>query len=166
MSRKHKTVRQDVDDDHYPVLASGNNGFDADVAIDIALQALGQYQPKNTLATAYLVTFSSEITQGMRDRGYEVEDVIDQTYVLAQDVHQAEVRKSDILRRKEVKERERPFVQAMIDDATNWLKVPENQQAVLSFALAVATVVLPDKGAGAKVLKVLNTAPPFCPNHS
>lgn len=145
----------------FPVLSSGNNGFDADVAIDIALQSLGQYQPKNTLAKAYLVTFDSGITQNMRDRGYEVEDVIDQTYVLGQDVHQAEVRERDRQRHQEAKDRDKPLVQNMIDDAINWLKVPENQKTVLGFALAVATVVVPSKGMGAKVLKVLDTASPY-----
>lgn len=145
----------------FPILASGNNGFDADVAIDIALQALGQYQPKNTLAEAYLITFGSGITQNMRDRGYEVYEAIDQTHVLGQDVHQAEVRKLDRQRSREEKETEKPFVKAKIDDAIKWLQVPKNQQAVIEFALAVATMALPDKGAGAKVLKVLNAVSPF-----
>lgn len=145
----------------FPVLASGNNGFDADVAIDIALQALDQYKPKNTLVEAYLVTFGSGITQNMRDRGYEVDEVIDQTHVLGQDVHQAEIRKQDSQRSREAKEKEKPFVQAKIDDAIKWLQVPENQQAIFDFALVVATVALPDKGTGAKVLKVLNAVSPF-----
>ena len=75
----------------FPGLASGNNGFDPDHAIDIAVESISRYQPKNLLSEAHLVTFNSGITQRMRDRGYQVEEAIDQMRVLDQDVHQAQV---------------------------------------------------------------------------
>lgn len=145
----------------FPVLASGNNGFDHDVAIDIAIQSLEQYHPKNKLALAYLVTFGRAITQNMKDRGYEVEEVIDQLHVLDQDMHQAEVRKADKARRRKEKNREKPFVQAKIDEAIEWIQDPKNQAVVFDFAVAIASVALPTKGAGGKVRKVLNVVAPF-----
>lgn len=145
----------------FPILASGNNGFDPDVATDIAIQSLKQFQPKNKLSLAYLVTFGHVITQKMRDYGYEVEEVIDQLHVLDQDAHQAEVRKADKASRKEQKAQEKPFVQARIDEAIEWIQVPENQAVVFNFALAIADVVLPTKGAGGKMLKILNAMSPF-----
>ena len=75
----------------FPVLVSGNNGFDPDLAIDIAVESISRYQPKNLLYEAHLVTFDSGITQRIRNRGYQVEEVIDQMRVLDQDVHQAQV---------------------------------------------------------------------------
>ena len=145
----------------FPVLASGNNGFDSNVAINIAIQSLEQYQPKHKLALAYLVTFDHEITQNMRDRGFEVEEVIDQLHVLDQDMHQAEVVKRDRARRKEAKAKQKPFVQRKIDDAIDWLKVPEHQAFVLDIALAVAKVALPEEGAGGTTLKALDAVAPF-----
>ena len=145
----------------FPMLASGNNGFDTDVAIDVALQSLRQYQPKHKLEVAYLVTFDSKITQKLRDRGFEVEEAIDQVHVLEQDVHQAEVHKEDKQHHQKAIEQDKPFILEKIDDAIDWIKVPQNLQAVLGFAIAVADIALPKAGMGAKVLKVLKAATPL-----
>ena len=144
----------------FPVLASGNNGFDADIAIDIAIESLSRYQPKNRLSQAYLVTFGSGITQRMRDRGYQVEETIDQMHVLDQDVHQAQVVKSDEHWEERWQSNRAP-VQKLINDGLKWMQQPENQKAILNAALAVATVVLPSKGAAGNIKKMLNAVAPF-----
>ena len=143
----------------FPILASGNNGFDTDVAIDIAIQSLEQYQPKHKLAQAYLVTFGHEITQNMRDRGFDVEEVIDQLHVLDQDMHQAEVIKQDRARRRKAKAKQKPFVQKKIDEAIDWLKIPENLDLVVNLASAIAIKIL-TKGADGNALTTLKAAEP------
>lgn len=144
----------------FPVLASGNNGFDADLAINIATESLSRYEPKNKLQQAYLVTFGSAITQKLRDRGYEVEEVIDQLHVLGQDVHQADVVKSDENWEDRWKPEKTP-VQVFFDGGLKWIQAPENQQLVLGIALGIADAVLPTKGAAGAVKKVLGVVSPL-----
>ena len=144
----------------FPVLASGNNGFDANLALDIAVQSLEQYQPKNTLKQAYLVTFGSGITQKMRDRGYEVEEVIDQVHVLNQGVHQANAVKNDEQWSNRWKSDKEP-AQAFMDDPIKWFMTPENQKLVIDLALGVANAVLPDEGAFKVARKILGVVAPF-----
>lgn len=144
----------------FPVLASGNNGFDADLAIDIATESLSQYQPKYKLSQAYLITFGSGITQKMRDRGYEVEEVIDQMHVLDQEVHQADVVKNDEHWENRWKPEKSSF-EKFVDGGLKWIQTPENQKMVIDIAIGVANIVLPAKGAAGTVRKVLGVVTPL-----
>lgn len=147
----------------FPLLAAGNNGFDIDVAIDIAIQSLTQFQPRNKLSKAYLVVFGWDATQRVRNRGYEVGEAIDQIHVLNQDVRQASWWKEEKERRNKEKEEDKPLVQAMIDDGIKWIQSPDNQAAVIGLAIAVAKIVLPEDGSAAKAFKVIDAALPFLP---
>lgn len=146
----------------FPLLASSNNGFDPDTAIEIAIQSLGQYQPKNKLSEAFLVVFSSSITQKMKGLGYEVEEAIDQMHVLDQEIHQAKARESAMRHKgKKLLPHKKPLPRKALDGAVKWLQVPENQQAVLGFALVIAKIAIPNKGKGEVALKVLDAVDPL-----
>lgn len=144
----------------FPVLAAGNNKFDVDIAIDIAIESLRRFQPKNRLTQAYLVTFGSDTTQRLRDRGYKVDEVIDQLHVLDQEVHQAEVVKNDDQWESRWKPDKNP-VQDFLDGGLEWIQTPENQQMILDIALGVAGLVLPTKGVPGNVKKMLDVIIPI-----
>ena len=144
----------------FPVLASGNNGFDADLAIDIATESLKRYQPKHKLSQAYLVTFGSRITHKMRDRGYEVDEVIDRMHVLDQQVHQADVVKNDDHWEDRWKP-ERTPAQKLFDDGIKWIVNPENQKKILNAALDVALAVLSEEDDAGTTKTVLGVIAPF-----
>lgn len=69
----------------FPLLSSGNNGFDTNLAISIAIESIEDFEPTHKLREVYLVTYGSYATKLMRDRGYEVEEVIDEVYALNKD---------------------------------------------------------------------------------
>ena len=96
----------------------------------------------------------------MRDRGYQVDEAIDQMHVLDQDVHQAQVVKDDEHWEERWKSN-KPPMQKLINDGLKWMQQPENQKAILNAALAVATVVLPNKGAAGNIKKVFGAVVPF-----
>lgn len=143
----------------FPVLASGNNGFDADLALDIAIESLKEFEPSNSLRRAYLVTFDSDITNKMRERGYDVREAIDQVHVLQQGVNQAGVAADDGnasgRRRQKLS-----HIHELVDEKIRWLQEPEKQKMALALALAVANKVLPDDGKPGKAKKVLNAVAP------
>lgn len=144
----------------FPLLASGNNRFDPDLAIDIAIESLERFEPRNRLKTAYLVTFGGDMTQKMRDRGYEVEEIIDQVHVLDQDMHQAHFVKNDEGWEDRWKKDKAPL-QAMVDDGVKWIGDPENQKQVLRLAMEIAVAVLPEEDSGGVARNVISVLMPF-----
>ena len=130
----------------FPLLASGNNGFDADAAIDIALQSLEQYQPKHQLSEALLITFVTATTNKLRKRGYTIEEAIGRRHVLGQGIHQAQSLRPGMHGGSDT-----PLPQKALDDAIEWLRVPSNQQMVFDLALVVAGVVIATRGKLGKV---------------
>lgn len=68
-----------------PLLASGNNGFDLDTAIRIAMDSIKAYTPSNKLNQVYLVTYGMRATNRIKQLGVEIKEFIDQAYVLGKD---------------------------------------------------------------------------------
>ena len=69
----------------FPLLASGNNKFDKELAMQIAVECIREYQPKHSLTEAILVIYGSEITHLFKDHGYEVTEIIDASYEIGKD---------------------------------------------------------------------------------
>lgn len=68
-----------------PVLASGHNRFRDDVALDIAIRTIEEFEPKYGLEEAVLTLYGHQITNKVKDRGYKVTELIDTHYVLKND---------------------------------------------------------------------------------
>lgn len=145
----------------FPVLAAGNNGFAANLALKIAIKSLDEYETKNKLSKAYLVTFGDDVTQKVRDIGYEVEEEIDQIHVRKQKKHQK-------VQAPTVPGLVSSFAVGgaspapnLLDSAMKWMAKRENQQKVFEAAVAVADIVLPQSGKGKTVREVLKVVSPF-----
>ena len=70
-----------------PLLASGNNGFDLELALEIAIKCIKEYKRKNKLNEIYLTIYGHRITGLVKAKGFEVEERIDTSYELAKDEH-------------------------------------------------------------------------------
>lgn len=118
-----------------PVLASGNNGFDADLAIEVATKSIEAFKPDNKLSQVILVTFGEDITRKVRELGYDVEEAIDQSYVLDQEINQLKAHQA-----KPVKKPTIPVIDVgpVIDLANEWLNSPE----VKKLLMATATLIM------------------------
>ena len=66
----------------FPLLASGNNRFDAKLALDIAVDSINAFKPVNKLEKVFLVLYGMRAVAFAKERGYEVDEIIDQKYVL------------------------------------------------------------------------------------
>lgn len=69
----------------FPLLASGNNRFDLNIAFEIAKESIESYQPTNKLKRVILVLYDAGAMQIARTQGLFVEEVIDDVYTLAND---------------------------------------------------------------------------------
>jgi len=69
----------------FPLLASGNNGFDLQIAFEIAKESLESFEPRKDLKKVMIVLYGIRSIQVARDQGISVEEVIDNKYILAND---------------------------------------------------------------------------------
>lgn len=69
----------------FPLLASGNNGFDLNLAFGIAVESIESFLPANKLEKAYLVVYGMRAAALAKESGWEVIEMIGQKYVLEND---------------------------------------------------------------------------------
>lgn len=68
-----------------PLLCSGNNGFDLELAYHIAKESIKSYDAMNRLTDVYLVVYSTEVVAMLKQQGVYVEEHIDGWYVINKD---------------------------------------------------------------------------------
>lgn len=125
----------------FPLLASGNNGFDIGLALDIAVKSIESYIPSNELDSACIVVYGMNATQLAKDRGYDVEKRIDQAYVLEHSKDQIPQTKPN-----EVMQLGKDFVKQLTEDAFDefkgWLNDPATRKQILDKAAEVIAAYL------------------------
>lgn len=135
----------------FPLLSAGNNGFDLSLAAGVAIKSIKDFVPKNKLATVLIITYAREATQFMRDRGYEVEDVIDERYVQEND----EAYKPGVVHAANAaKDAAQPFVDQAVKAAEDLINDPKFQERVQYMAISIVASVVGNKVPGVgKVIK-------------
>jgi len=69
----------------FPLLAAGNQGFDEELAFEIAQRSIELFEPDYRLEKVYLVVYNKEVMTMLRNRNIIVEEFIDEKYVLLND---------------------------------------------------------------------------------
>ena len=135
----------------FPLLASGNNGYDVDLAFRIAEKSIDEYQPEHALETVYLVLYGFAAINVVRKYGYSMEEFIDQKVVF----HKEEERRHPV---KKIFEKGQDFAGGVMDkglgQAMVFLDNEENQNIVLERGKSIAAYVI-KKGMNAAVNKVM-----------
>lgn len=121
----------------FPLLASGNMGFDIDVAVEVAMRSIEHFKPENNLSEIYLVTYGDNATRKMRDLGFEVKEHVNQMDILDQKVAQAGMVSTAGRKQKKAS----PVFENLFDDAIEWLKEPENCEKLIGAALSIMKFV-------------------------
>ena len=123
----------------FPLLSSGNNGFDTNLAISIAIESIKKYEPSHKLRDVYIVTYGSGATKAMRDRGYQVNEVIDERYVLENDEsYHAAMRPG----KKDGAKGAQAFADKAVDEARKFWKNRKNRELVLDVAAQIVSIVV------------------------
>ncbi len=116
----------------FPLLASGNNGFDRKLAFEIAKESIEKHEGK-FLKNVLLIVFGDNMECMVRSQGYHVENIAEAPHKV-------------------------PFVKEMIDKGLNnafeWLKDKEHQKKIVNLGIEIALLVNPTD----KTKKVLNIA--------
>lgn len=123
----------------FPLLASGNNGYDVDIAFRIAEKSIEEYQPEHTLETVYLVLYGFAAMNVATKYGYSVEEFIDQKVVF----HKEEELRHPIIK---ILEKGQDFANGVKDkglgQAMAFLDNEENQNMVLERGKNIAAHVI------------------------
>ena len=123
----------------FPLLSSGNNGFDTNLAINIAIESIKKYEPSHKLRDVYIVTYDSGATKAMRDRGYDVDEVIDERYVLENDEsYHAAIRPG----KKDGAKAAQAFADKAVEKAKEVIKDKKNQKIILEVAAQIVSIVV------------------------
>ena len=66
----------------FPLLASGNNGFDLQLAFEIARESIQSFVPRKKLRKVYLTVYGRNVVSLLENKGFDIEEVVDELYVL------------------------------------------------------------------------------------
>lgn len=69
----------------FPLLASGNNGFDVKIAFEIAKKSIESYETSNKLRKVFLVVYDADTVDLVRKQGIVIKELINDPYVLEKD---------------------------------------------------------------------------------
>lgn len=132
----------------FPLLASGNKGFDKELAYEIAEETIIHFEPKNKLNKVFLVVYDMDTMAVMRELGIEVKEHIDEIYVLSNDERYNRIAET-------------------ATEVMNYLNDPENREKLLEHGKKIADLVIvagtlaSAAGKGGKVVKVATKAGMF-----
>lgn len=122
----------------FPLLASGNNGFDLGLAYDIAKSSIESFSGVN-LKKIFLVIYSDNIITFLKGRGVSISNIQGNTIV----AKEKEIQKQKIKQLgKEGKEVAAKMLEEQISKALNYLKDEENREKVIAAGISIAQMVI------------------------
>lgn len=119
----------------FPLLASGNNGFDRALAFEIAKRSINEFTGEN-LQRVILVVYGENTECFVRSQGYDV-TVIAET---------------EPTHKPQLPDEAKEVVLKGIKAAGNWLKDENNRKMLLEAGFSIALIVLPGGGKPAKAI--------------
>ena len=125
----------------FPLLASGNNGFDKELAIQIAKESIGLFTGES-LKKVYLVVFDDSVEILMRMQGFDVTVPSEQLVIDKQKAAQRAKFQQLFAEGKDVAQK---VLDDQIHKALVWLKDEKNQEKLLQWGIAIAQIVLKKK---------------------
>lgn len=125
----------------FPVLASGNNGFDKELAVQIAKDSIEHFSGTN-LQKVTLVIYGDSMETFMKSQGYTVLTIPENIQKDEQKVLKKAQRDRVIAEGKEVAQK---ILEEQAAKAIEWLKDKEHQELVINYGKMIAQAVLAKK---------------------
>lgn len=130
----------------FPILASGNNGFDKELALHIAKESIEQFSGIN-LKKIILVIYGNSMEELVTSMGYSIIYIPERIRVdEKKEEHKAKVHKI-LADSKEVAQK---FLEDQVAKAIEWLKDENNREMVLKYGFMIAQAVLNKKNSKKK----------------
>lgn len=117
----------------FPLLASGNNGFDKQLAVRIAEESIKSFEGVN-LKKVFLVVYGNTMETYMKSLGYNVLVIPAHVKMNDKRIHHQDKQKKLIADGKDVTQ---DILEAQLEKAIEWIKKPENQKILFEAGIAV-----------------------------
>lgn len=117
----------------FPLLASGNNGFDKQLAVRIAEESIKSFEGVN-LKKVFLVVYGDTMETYMKGLGYNVLVIPAHVKMNDKKIHHQDKQKKLIADGKDVVQ---DILEAQLEKAIEWIKKPENQKILFEAGIAV-----------------------------
>lgn len=118
----------------FPLLASGNNGYDKEIAFSIAQDSISSFEG-TTLKKVYLCIYGEWITSFLREKSYKIIEIPED---LKKDQKRNERNQKAEQIAAEGKEILNQFVQNQIRKGMDFLKDEKNQEMILKAGIEIA----------------------------
>lgn len=122
----------------FPLLASGNNGFDLGLAYDIAKSSIESFSGVN-IKKIFLVIYSDNIVTFLKGRGVSISNV-QRIEIEAKEKGERKQKVKQL--GKEGKEVAVKILEEQISKALNYLKDEENREKVIAAGISIAQMVI------------------------
>ena len=125
----------------FPILASGNNGFDKELAVQIAMESIDRFSGIY-LKKVILVVYGDSMEELVKSMGHTVIYIPEKIRIEEKNVeHKAQMRKM----LEDGKDIAQKFMEDQISKALEWLKDEENREMVLKYGIMIAQFVITKK---------------------
>lgn len=122
----------------FPLLASGNNGFDKELAVQIAKESIEQFSGTN-LTKVLLIVYGDHAESLVKSMGYTVLSIPEQVYIDEKKAKQNAKMKKLFAEGKDVAQK---ILEDQVSKAVVWLKEEENRKKALNVGISIARFVL------------------------
>ena len=122
----------------FPLLASGNNGFDLELAFEIAIKSIESFQGE-ILKKVILVIFGLRTAMIVKNLGYTFETLPEGIKKLKEQLRQEEERKN---RETQIKETVEKKLTEQMEKAVDYLKDEKNRKKLMDLGVEIAKMVI------------------------
>ncbi len=136
----------------FPLLSSGNNKFDLELAFAIADETITEFEPKNKLTTVYLIVYGKSVVEMIKAKDIPVQENIKDSYVTLKDEKYISPSKEFSIRSHTVG---KELLSKAISIANKKMQDPVFQKKVLKIGKAVFLLVINDKFNKKEVAKIV-----------
>lgn len=115
----------------FPLLASGNNGYDLELALEVALKSIETYNAKN-LSIVMLVVFGNHISDIVKSKGLEVT-------LLPRNLEKDEKEHLEAKRKmlNDAEDVAQQFMMEQIQKGIDYFKDPKHREEALQFGKVI-----------------------------
>ena len=125
----------------FPLLASGNNGFDLELSLEIAVKSIESFRADH-LQEVILIVYGNTMLEKVQNEGYEV-SILSRDLTREEDRYDKERRKKKIF--DDAKDVAGKILEEQLMKGINYLKEPKNREKVIQFGTGIVKLVMSTK---------------------
>lgn len=122
----------------FPLLASGNNGYELELALEIAIESINSYQT-DCLEEAVIVIYGSHIAEIVKAKGLDAKTLVKNPILTDEEMAHFAARQKI---KKDAKEVVTVFVEEQLQRGIDYFKNPDNREKAVKYGEKILSSVL------------------------